>query len=212
MSFDSIFNFLLDAIDRMGYFGVFLGTFIESFIVPIPSEVLMGLSGFLISQGRLTWFGVILAAVLGNAVSSAIIWWLGRRYGKNFVLKWGKYIGFDDGDYQKSEKLFAKYGYGAIFVCQMLPAARSLISIPAGVLRTRFVPFMLCTMMGATIWLTFLTYLGFQAGANWKNITEIIKPFERVIYALLAVLTIFVVGGWLWHLQQKKLAKAEKLD
>ena len=210
MSFDSIFNFLLDAIDTMGYFGVFLGTFIESFIVPIPSEVLMGLSGFLISQNRLTWFGVILAAVLGNAVSSAIIWWLGRKYGKNFVLKWGKFIGFDDSDYEKSEKLFAKYGYGAIFVCQMLPALRSLISIPAGVLRTRFVPFMLCTMAGATIWLTFLTYLGFQAGANWKNIGDFIKPFERVIYGFLVVSIFVIIGGWIWHLRQKKLAKLGK--
>lgn len=210
MSFDFFFQFLLDTIDKAGYFGIFLGTFTESFIVPIPSEVLMGLAGFLISQGRLTWVGVIISAVLGNALSSAIIWWLGRKYGKNFVLKWGKFIGFDETDFDKSEKLFSKYGYGAIFVCQMLPALRSLISIPAGVLQTKFWPFIICTAAGATIWLSFLTYLGVQAGANWQNIGEIIKPFEKVIYGILGI-SVLVVCSWIWHLRQKKAAKTGKI-
>lgn len=207
MSLSSLFDFLLNAIDTLGYFGIFLGTFIESFIVPLPSELLMGLAGFLISQNRFSWFGVILAAVLGNALSSAIIWWLGRRYGKPFILKWGRLIGFDEEDYAQAEKLFNKYGYGAIFVCQMMPAVRSLVSIPAGVLRTKFWPFMACTMAGATLWLTFLTYLGFQAGANWKNIENIIKPFERGIIIALVVLGLLFIGWWLWHLQQKKTRK-----
>lgn len=212
MSLATLLEFLIRTIENLGYFGIFLGTFLESFIVPIPSELLMGFAGFLIFQGKFNWFGVIIAAVLGNAVSSALIWWLGHHYGKNFVLKWGRFIGFDENNFEKSEKLFTKYGYFAIFICQLLPALRSIISIPAGVLRTRFVPFMVCTVAGATIWLTFLTYLGVQAGANWQNITNVIKPFEHIILYGLIVFTILFIGWWIWHLRQKKLTKAEKLD
>ncbi len=204
MSLFGLIEFLKDFIDKTGYIGIFFGTFIESFIVPIPSEILMGFAGFLISEGRLSWFGVILAAVLGNAVSSILIWWLGRKYGKNFVLKWGHYIGFDQKEFEKSEKLFGKYGYAAIFICQLLPAFRSLISIPAGVLKTKLWPFILCTVAGATIWLTFLTYLGYILGKNWETIENIIKPFERwILYGLIAV----VIGGiawWIYYVTQKK--------
>jgi len=209
MSLGDLVNILKNFIEATGYLGVFLGTFIESFIVPIPSELLMGFAGFLISEGRLTWFGVILAAVLGNAVSSALIWWLGHKYGKNFVLKWGHYIGFDESEFAKSEKIFNKYGYPAIFVCQLLPAVRSLISIPAGVLKTKFVPFILCTVAGATIWLTFLTYIGYILGKNWNTIEDVIKPFEKyILYGLIAV----VVGGicwWIYYLRTKKTKLAK---
>ena len=205
MSLSDLVNIFKDFIQATGYFGIFLGTFfIDSFILPIPNEIFMGFAGFLVREGKLTWFGVILAAVLGNAFSSALIWWLGNKYGKNFILRWGHYVGFDEVVFAKIEKLFNKYGYPLIFVCQLIPPVRSLISIPAGVLKTKFVPFMICTVSGATIWLTFMTYVGYILGENWETIGNIIKPFEKYISYFL-ILEVFVgIAWWIYHLRTKK--------
>jgi len=201
MSLETIIEAIKNLIYNFGYFGIFIGTFIESFIPPIPSEPLMALAGFLISEGKLSWFGVIFSAVLGNLFSSSLIWYLGNRYGEKFILKYGKYIGFFKKDLIRSEELFSKYGYFVIFICQLLPLMRSLISIPAGVLRTKFFPFLLATGTGATIWLSLLTYIGYSLGKNWETISDYTKPYERplgylIILILLAIIIKYAISGY----------------
>lgn len=204
MSLTNAVEFVKNLIESFGYFGIFLGTFLESIIPPIPSEPLLAFAGFLISEGKFTWFGVIFSAVLGNLTSSALIWWLGNKYGENFLLKYGKYIGFSKEELIKSEKLFNKYGYFIVFACQLLPLMRSLISIPAGVLKTKLVPFLLSTAAGATIWLTILTYLGYSLGKNWENVSDYVKPYERPLQILVGIVLVALVVKQLSFLFKKK--------
>ncbi len=191
MNLFEVFNFAKDLIANFGYFGVFFGVFLEGVFPPIPSEVIMGFSGFLIAEGRFSWFGVILSAVLGNFLSVSLIWFLGKKYGKTLIFKWGKFVGVNQKEMNFGTKLFNKYGYGIVFVCQMIPIARTLIAFPAGFLGTKYYKFIIANSAGATIWLTFLTYLGFIFGENWENIENIIKPFERIILVMFILFFIY---------------------
>lgn len=203
MSLFDIFDFTKNLVASLGYFGVFLGVFLEGVFPPIPSEVIMGFSGFLISEGRFSWFGVILAALLGNFLSVSLIWFLGKKFGKPLLVKWGRFIGVGEKDLELGKKLFQKYGYWVVFACQMLPLARTLIAFPAGILETKYPRFMLANCLGAAIWFSFLTYIGFIFGQNWENIENILKPFERVILVIFVGLFLFWVAKTLKSFRSK---------
>src|SRR6476469_6090129 len=127
MSLFDLFDWTKNLIGSLGYIGIFLGTLLESVFPPIPSEVIMGFAGFLIYEGKLQWWLVILSAIAGNIIAASLIWWVGRRYGRSFLLRWGKYVGVTDTDIERGERLFQKHGYGIVFITQMIPLARSWI-------------------------------------------------------------------------------------
>ncbi len=186
-------DFINGVMSKLGYIGLFFGTFLESFFVPIPSELLMGSAGFLIVNGTFSWIPTILVAVSGTASSSAIVWWLGNRYGENFLLKYGRFIGYDEEELEEARTLFDKWGYFAIFFFQMVPVMRSVITVPAGVLKTKFVPFILCTVAGATIWLAGLTFVGTKLGERWPDVLKLAKPYETpILIAVVAFLVFYV--------------------
>jgi membrane protein DedA with SNARE-associated domain len=193
-----------------GYFWLFLGTFSESFFVPFPSEILMGLAGYLISKGVWTWPLVILVAVLGNIIGTAIIWKLGHQYGESFILKWGGYVGYDEEELDQAKRLFDKWGYKIIFICQFLPVMRSVITVPAGVLKTKLTPTLIATGTGAAVWLAFWTYVGTIFGSNYKAITqnEWVVRFEKPIYFVIAMLFVFYIYHHLYNAHKKKNKKS----
>ncbi|GAB4145934.1 MAG: DedA family protein [Patescibacteria group bacterium] len=207
MSIFDLFDWAKNLIATLGYAGVFLGTFLESVFPPIPSEVIMGFSGFLISEGRFNWPGVILAAVAGNVASVSLIWWIGKHYGRDFLIKWGKYIGITASEIEKGERLFTRFGYAVVLICQVIPLARSWIAFPAGVLKTTYPKFIIFNTLGASIWLTVLCYLGYQAGENWTEIENFIKPFERVILGVLVLLILLWAGKLIYSKLQSKNEK-----
>ena len=201
-------TYITDLLFKLGYFGVFVGTFLESFFVPIPSELLMGAAGFLISNGSFAWLPTILFAVSGTSASSAIVWWIGRNYGENFVLKYGKYVGYDEEELRQAERLFNRWGYPVIFACQMVPVMRSVVTVPAGVLKTKFVPFIIATTAGATIWLTGLTYVGVQLGKNWPDVLRLAKPYETPILISIALFLAFYVYHHFYNAHKRSKAKS----
>lgn len=200
MSLFDLFDWTKALIERFGYVGIFLGTFLESVFPPIPSEVIMGFSGFLVSERVFSGWGVIVAALAGNIASASLIWWLGRRYGRDFLVRWGKYIGVTIAQIEKGERLFQRHGYKMVFFCQMVPLARSWIAFPAGVLQTKYLKFILVNSAGAAIWLSVLCYLGYVAGDNWSTISDTLKPFERVIVGLVGLIGLI----WIYRLVRSK--------
>jgi len=211
MGIFDLFDWAKDLIANLGYLGVFLGSFLESVFPPIPSEILLGFSGFLVSEGRFNFFLVILFALLGNMLSVSLIWLLGKTYGREFIVKFGKYVGVSEKEMTTGENLFAKYGYWVVFGCQMVPLARTMIAFPAGVLKTQYYKFILANSFGAGIWFTFLTYLGYTLGNNWDTIADILKPFETIILVVVALIVLYlVVKIGLYLRNNMKLAKKDK--
>ena len=199
MNLELILNFFLNLIKDLGYFGVFFGTFVESIFPPIPSELIMGTAGLLVQQGKFNFILVVISALFGNLCSSALIWYLGHKFGQRFLLRYGKWIGFEKEDLEKSEQLFQKYGYTAIAVCQLIPGERSLISLPAGVLKTKLLPFLVATSIGAAIWLSILTYLGYLAGENWQIIEEWVKPYSNILFIIFMIAAVGLIAKYIYE-------------
>ena len=167
-----IIDFVISFISSLGYPGIFLLMILESALIPIPSEIIMPFSGFLVSKGTFDPISVVLAGTFGNLVGSILTYYLGIKVGRAFILKYGKYILFKKSHLEFTEELFEKYGDKISFFCRLLPAVRTYISLPCGVGKANFVKFSIYTFLGSLIWNSMLTYVGILLGNNWKNIDK----------------------------------------
>jgi len=167
-----IIDFVISIISGLGYPGIFLLMILESALIPIPSEIIMPFSGFLVSKGTFDPISVVLAGTFGNLVGSILTYYLGIKAGRAFILKYGKYILFKKSHLELTEELFEKYGDKISFFCRLLPAVRTYISLPCGVGKANFVKFAIYTFLGSLIWNSMLTYVGILFGNNWKNIDK----------------------------------------
>src|SRR5215831_250028 len=193
-----IVQFITSTISGLGYGGIFILMVLESALIPIPSEIIMPFSGFLVSAGKMGAVGVILAGSFGNLVGSIATYFLGIKLGRAFLIKYGKYILFRPHHLVFTEQLFHKYGERIVFVGRLLPVVRTYISLPAGIGRTNFFKFVVYTLAGSLIWNTILTYAGIQLGRNWKHIDQYSRYLD--IIAVVAVIA-FVV--WIVYNRMK---------
>lgn len=161
-----------------GFFLVFFFMTVESSFIPFPSEVVMIPAGFLAARGGLTTGQplldaglAVLAGTLGSIAGAYVNYYLARGVGKPFLDRYGKYFFLPPPSLARAEELFLRYGAGATFVCRLLPAIRQLISIPAGLCRMPLGSFTLWTALGAGIWVTVLTAVGYVIGARTAHMT-----------------------------------------
>ncbi len=186
---------ILSAIENTGYLGVFSLMALESAGIPVPSEIIMPFSGFLVTTGRFSLWLVILWATVGNLLGSLVLYIIGCYGGRRFILKYGRYFFFSEQELNKSDEWFKKYGSPAIFFGRMLPIVRTYISLPAGVTKISLPKFVIYTFIGSLPWNFALAYIGVALGQNWK---EIEVYFQRFDYLIL-ILILLGIGWWLWR-------------
>ncbi|MFA5048212.1 MAG: DedA family protein [Patescibacteria group bacterium] len=178
----------------LGYPGIFILMTMESMIIPLPSELVMPFAGFLVTTGRFNFWLVIIASSLGSLCGSLISYWIGYWGGEKLVRKFGRYVFLDEQDLTKAERWFYRRGEITIFVARFVPVVRHLISIPAGVGKMNLKKFCVYTIIGATIWNSFLAYAGLIAGKNWgilRKYSEIISlPITIIIIVVLIVMVL----------------------
>ena len=150
-------------VNQWGYPGIVLLMAMESSIFPVPSEVVIPPAAFLIAQGKMSFWGVVLAGTLGSYLGSAITYWVARWLGRAVVVRWGKYIFVSEQKLTMAEHWMHRYEAGGIFFARLLPVIRHLISIPAGIVRMGFGMFSLMTVVGSFIWCIVLAWLGTEA-------------------------------------------------
>jgi len=194
----------MDVISNLGYPGIFFLMAAESALIPIPSEIIMPFSGFLVSEGRFSLLAISIVGALGNLAGSWVAYAIGY-YGKDkivraFVKKYGKLILLTEDEYDSALKLFQKYGQWVAAVARVLPAIRTVISLPAGIAKLSFLRFSALTFLGSLIWSFFLGYLGVILGENWQTI----RPYFRKFDVLIIAITLILVGGYLYHKLKKK--------
>ena len=190
---NSLTNFIIQTISNSGYGGIFLLMVAESALIPIPSEVIMPFSGYLVSTGKLNAIFVVLAGSIGNLVGSLIAFFIGSRLGRNFILKYGRYVLLKKSHLELTENYFRKYGERATFISRLLPAVRTYISLPAGVANMNLKKFSTYTLGGSIIWNTMLTYVGIKLGQEWTNIRQYSSYFDIVvIVGVIIAIIIFV--------------------
>ena len=189
----ALINFITSTISGFGYGGVFLLMVAESALIPIPSEVIMPFSGYLVSTGEFNVVYVILAGSVGNLAGSLIAYYAGSQLGREFILRYGKYVLLKKSHLELTETYFSKYGDRSIFIGRLLPAVRTYISLPAGLARMNTRKFIVYTLIGSIIWNSGLTYIGIQLGQNWKTILEYSDYIDiAVVISVIVVIVLFV--------------------
>lgn len=198
----AIGNFIINVISTSGYAGVVGLMAIESANIPLPSEVIMPFSGYLVYTGQLNLWLAGLAGALGCVIGSAFSWWLGAWGGRPLVEKYGKYIFVSKHDLDKGERWLQKYGDSVAFFSRLLPIVRTFISFPAGIARVNLTRFLLYTFVGSYIWSLALAWVGLKLGENWEHIETYWRKFDYIIL----ILIIAGIIWWIWRHFKKESA------
>lgn len=188
---DIIANWAVDIVFSFSYIGVFLLMILEGLTVIIPSEAIMLFSGYLVFLEKFGFWEVVLAATFGSLVGAWIFYWIGMK-GRNFVKKHGKKFFITKKDFDKSEKWFRKYGEITILVLRFVPAFRSVISIPAGIVKMDLKKFTIYTFIGSFAWNVILCYLGIVLGERWDIVMNFINEYEVLIIVVTALILFYL--------------------
>ncbi len=197
--------------DAVGYLGVAAAVALETIVAPIPSEVILPMAGWKVSQSAadasivepltgLAWnipLAVALATV-GSVVGALVGYAIGAWGGRPLLDRYGRYVGIGAGDLDRADRWFERWGNWAVFFGRMVPLVRTFVSYPAGISRMPMGRFLLFSTLGSLPWNAALIYAGFVVGENYPQIEAVLKPWEYVIYAIvLLVVAYFVVRWWL---------------
>ena len=165
-------DFVTSIISSLGYPGVIFLMILDSAMIPIPSEIILVFSGYLVTTGTFEPISLILAGSLGNVIGSIITYYIGLKFGRLFVLRFGKYFFIKEHHLEYTEKMFEKYGDKISLLGRLLPAIRTYISLPCGVAKMSLIKYSIFTFIGSVIWNTIFTYIGIQLGNKWQDIDD----------------------------------------
>ena len=187
-------EWIMSIMEHLGYLGIALLMFLDNIFPPIPSEIIMPSAGYAASRGDMLLVGVIIAGCIGSLTAAAVLYWIGYLFNHDsifrFVDRYGKFLFIKTQDVKKSLDWFEHYGHRIVFFGRMIPAVRSLISIPAGMSHMPFWKFMFYSSLGTVIWTTFLACIGFFFGENQAFMQQI---FSRVSHIILSIVVIFII-------------------
>jgi membrane protein DedA with SNARE-associated domain len=188
----AISAWIIAVIAAGGYGGILLLMAIESACIPLPSEITMPFSGYLVSTGRFSLNLVAIAGAVGCLLGSLVAYYVGASGGRWLVEHYGRYLLMPPHELEIAERFFARWGSTAVFISRLLPVVRTFIAFPAGVARMRLWPFSLYTLAGSYLWCLGLAYAGMQMGAHWGVLGPYFHRFDGIIaFAVLAA------GVWL---------------
>lgn len=190
-----MFELIVDLISRGGYAGVFALMALENIFPPIPSEIIMPLAGFAAARGDLGMLGVVVAGTAGSVLGT-LPWYYGARwFGKERILqiagRHGRWLTVTPEDIDRSIKTFGRHGKAAVFFGRLIPAIRTLISVPAGVARMRLVPFLLYSLAGSAIWTALLASSGFVLQSRHALVAQYLDPVSKIVIGLLVAVYVY---------------------
>lgn len=203
----SLAAFVIWVISTGGYGGVVLLMAIESACIPLPSEVIMPFSGYLVFTGRFNLFWVATAGAIGCNLGSVLAYEIGAYGGRPLIEKYGKYILLNAHDLEIADKFFHRWGSTTVFVGRLLPVIRTFIALPAGIAKMPRVRFHVYTFLGSWPWCFALAYVGQKLGENWNTLGKYFHEFDAVIGAFLVIgVTWFLWSHWKNRVKAKEVA------
>jgi len=196
-----------DFYDLFHWLGGVVMMALESAGIPIPSEMIMPLAGWMLVRDKGLGLDFLLLAgllgAIGNVLGSVLAYWIGMKGGRPFLRRYGKYLLISQKDLAWAEAWFGRYGNQTVFFSRLMPVVRTYISFPAGLSGMGFPRFVLYTLAGSFPWSLGLAWGGYLLGENWEGIRAAMRPFDIPILAVFLAL----VGLWLYrHLRHKKAA------
>ncbi len=182
---------LIEIIVKFGYFGIFLGMFLESTLIPVPSEAIMIPAGMAVAKQQLNFILVVFCGVFGNVLGAFCSYYIALWLGKPILLKFGRFFWIKPHTITKIEIFFSKYGEISIFIGRLLPGFRHFISIPAGIAKMNIIKFLLYTTLGSTIWTTILVIFGYYFSLHQEYLLNNIKIIIFIAIAMLFLLIVY---------------------
>ena len=200
---------IVATISLLGYSGIVLLMAIESACIPLPSEIIMPFSGYLVSTGQMNLWLVGLAGAVGCVLGSLVAYWVGSKGGRPLIEKYGRYVLVSPHDLDLADRWFANYGEIIVFVSRLLPAIRTFIAFPAGVARMNLKRFVIYTFAGSLPWCLGLAYVGQKLGEKWNQDDTLKTWFHRFDFVI-GIVGVLLAAWWIWrhikHLRKEKQA------
>ena len=197
--------------DAVGYVGVAAAVALETIVAPIPSEVILPMAGWKVSQSAvdasvlepLTGLGwniplAVAFATVGSVVGALVGYAIGAWGGRPLLDRYGRYVGIGAEDLDRADRWFDRWGSWAVFLGRMVPLVRTFVSYPAGISRMPMGRFLLFSTLGSLPWNLALIVAGFVVGENYEAISAAMKPYESLIYVVVIGVTVILVGRWWW--------------
>jgi membrane protein DedA with SNARE-associated domain len=191
-------GFIVGTISTLGYPGVALMMGIESACIPLPSEIIMPFSGYLVYTGRFNLWAVSAAGAVGCVVGSLVAYWVGMYGGRPVIEKYGRYVLISLHDLDWADRWFEKRGELIVFASRLLPVIRTFIAFPAGVARMKLGRFIIYTFLGSFPWCMGLAYAGQKLGEQWDK-NEALKTWFHRFDFVIGIIGLLAVALWVWR-------------
>ena len=204
-----VIPFFLSMYDAVGYVGVAVAIALETFVPIIPSEIIVPMAGWKVSQSALdpsvvepltgapwSFLVALVVATIGAVAGSLAGYLIGAWGGRPLLDRWGRYVHIHPADLDRADAWFVRHGDWAVLVGRLIPLVRALINYPAGVARMPLGRFLLFSALGSLPWNAALLFAGYLLGANYRHLYDAIRPFEYVIYALVLLGIAYLVYRW----------------
>jgi membrane protein DedA with SNARE-associated domain len=200
-------SFIIATISTLGYGGIVVLMAIESACIPLPSEIIMPFSGYLVSTGRFNLALVATAGAIGCNVGSTVAYAIGYLGGRPLVERWGSLVLMGRRELALVDWFFERFGSLAVFVGRLLPVVRTFIALPAGIARMPQVKFQVYTFLGSWPWCYALAYVGERLGESWNTdprLKEVMHRFDGVIVGVIVILAAWYVWAHVRHRTREK--------
>jgi membrane protein DedA with SNARE-associated domain len=195
---ESVAGWIIHLISSFGYFGIFFAMVVESALIPLPSEIIMPFSGYLVATGRFNLLLVALSGAVGNVIGSLLAYYLGywghERVVRRLVRRWGRWILFTEHELDTTEALLHKYKDWVVLGSRVVPGVRTVISLPCGIARLPLLRFIILTFLGSFVWSLLLAGIGVMLGKNWHAI----GPFFHQADIFIVLLILIGAGSYVY--------------
>ncbi len=205
-----IAGFVIATISGLGYAGIVLLMAIESACIPLPSEIIMPFSGYLVFTGRFDLFLVATFGALGCNLGSAVAYAAGYAGGRPLVERWGRYLLLSRHELDLVDRFFARFGGITVFICRLLPVVRTFVALPAGIARMPQLKFHVYTFLGSWPWCFMLAYVGLKLGEHWNTDPRLKMWFHRFDGVIGAVLVLGIVW-FVWNHWKNRMRESDTL-
>jgi membrane protein DedA with SNARE-associated domain len=190
--------FIVATISKLGYAGIVLLMAIESACIPLPSEIIMPFSGYLVYTGRFNLWLVGIAGAVGCVLGSLVAYWVGMYGGRPLIEKYGRYVLISRHDLDLADRWFTRFGEIIVFASRLLPVIRTFIAFPAGVARMELKRFVIYTFLGSLPWCLGLAYVGQRLGQEWDTNPTLKNLFHRFDFVI-GIIILAAAVWWVWR-------------
>ena len=200
---ESFVHWLLDRFRDLGYPGIVILMAMESSVLPVPSELVMPPAGYLAAKGEMSFVVALACGVLGSVLGALANYYGAHWIGGPFLRRYGKYVFLSESALARSERFFAQHGEFSTFVGRLFPVVRHLISIPAGLHRMPLPKFIGYTALGALLWCTILTWIGYALGRN-EGVLRNEEVQRYATWAILALIPIVAIAAVIYVRRRRR--------